>query len=387
MSSTSLGGIARDDRAGLAFVSRKEVQTLYAVAGPFLALAVIAVVCRALTLYMKRTRGQWDDWTMIFSIAPTASMAAFIYTQGKRIAYGPQGEEPIEWLHGIIFDAWMIQIFCITSLYAAKLSLCIRYLRIADNADDWFWRLSMATIMFMTAHYISSVVVWGAQCLPAAKYWDFTKPGRCIDVKAWNMSLNLITIATDAMVLALPIRPIWRLRMPTKQRLAIIGIFGLGSLSTIAGCLRFNYLYTFYAGPQDLGQVIILIEIWSFIEIALAIFCGCAPSFRTLLTALRSFIRGTAAWQRMSSPNSTETNTGTSHECSEPSKASLRASREPRFEMVQWGGQISINNRSQAGSCTSQRQIVEATDAGVLEADQATNHDSYQHSGHEKLDV
>ncbi|KAF2207046.1 hypothetical protein CERZMDRAFT_119154 [Cercospora zeae-maydis SCOH1-5] len=391
-SSLPLGDTVPDERTSLAFVSHQEVLALYAVAGAFLALAMMAVVCRTLTLYLKRTWGQWDDWTMIFSIAPAASMAAFMCVQGGRIAYGPLGEDPMKWLHRIIFDAWMIQISCLTALYAAKLSLCIRYLRIADNADDWFWRLSMVAIVFLTAHYVSSIIVWLTQCLPVAKFWDFTIPGKCVNINAWNMckqqAVNAISLATDAVVLLLPIRPIWKLRMPIKQRLAIIGIFGLGSLSTVAGCLRLNYLHQFYAGPNDLGQTIILIEIWSYIEITLGIFCGCAPSFRTLLISLRGYIRRTAAWKKMSSPNSTETDTATSRKCSEPSKeASLPTSREPRFEMVQWGGQVSTNNRGQTGSCTSQQRIMEALDTDVQEDDQPTHHDTYQHTGHDKLDV
>ncbi|PIA94120.1 hypothetical protein CB0940_08064 [Cercospora beticola] len=385
MSSPGETAVDGAESTGPTFVSRDEVRTLYAVAGAFLALALIAVVCRALALYTKRTWGKWDDWTMMFCIAPAASLAAFMCIQGKKVAHGPQDQDPFEWLQNILLATWIIQILTVTCFYVVKLSLCIRYLRIADNADDWFWRLSMLTIVFVTAHYISSVVVWGAQCLPAARYWNLSIPGRCIDLQTWTLSVNAVNLATDAVVLILPIRPIWKLRMPLKQRLAILSIFGLGSVSTVAGCFRFHYMYQFYKGPTDLGQTTLLIEVWAYIEISLGIFCGCAPSFRTLWTALRDRIGGTDAWQTMNSHTSSENSTGTSYGRSEKSKAAQRLSRETRFEMVQWGGQPSTSNSGQAASYSSQHSIMEATREGVQEDHQSVYRESNRHSNHDRI--
>ena len=90
-------------------------------------------------------------------------------------------------------------------------------------------------------------------------------------------AVGAFQLATDVLVLLLPIRTIWNLTMPVKTRLAILSIFLVGGVSTIAGCLRFYYSYRFWRGTSDPGGVTLAIEIWGFIEICLAMFCGCAP--------------------------------------------------------------------------------------------------------------
>ncbi|USW53299.1 hypothetical protein Slin15195_G066180 [Septoria linicola] len=270
------------------FVEHGQVITLYAINGVFLSLAVFAVTCRAIALYLKRSAGGWDDWTTFFCLAPTVALAALTSVQARGIYTGPgTGQTPFAWLQRILIETWVIQILTITSLYVFKLSICIRYLRIADNLYSCFWRFTMAMIALLTAHYISSFVVWGVQCVPAQRYWDPTVPGRCIRQSSWILSVNGVNLATDVMVLILPIYPVAKLRLPPKQRLAILAIFTVGGLSTIAGCLRFYHLYRFDRMIGNLGANTLDIEIWCFIEITLGMFCACMPAFRNLYTFLR----------------------------------------------------------------------------------------------------
>ncbi|PPJ54758.1 hypothetical protein CBER1_04018 [Cercospora berteroae] len=270
------------------FVEYDQVITLYSVCGVFLTLAVIAVACRAAVLVLKRNRGGWDDWTTFFCLAPTAALAAMTCVQANSIYKGPKPDQtPFAWLERILIDTWVIQILTITSLYVFKLSICIRYLRIANDLYDWFWRLTMAMIALLSAHYISSFVTWGVQCVPAQRYWNPSVPGTCIKQSAWILSVNGVNLATDVLVLVLPIYPVAKLRLPPKQRLAILAIFTVGGLSTIAGCLRFYHLYRFDRMIGSLGANTLDIEIWCFIEITLGMFCACMPAFRTLYTFCR----------------------------------------------------------------------------------------------------
>ncbi|USW52528.1 hypothetical protein Slin15195_G058470 [Septoria linicola] len=297
---SSPGELAADN--GPSFVTHEHVQTLYGVAGAFLALAVVAVVCRALALYTKRSWGRWDDWTMLFCILPTAALAAMMCEQGKKVYGGPGRGDPFLWLKQILIDTWVIQILTITSLYVFKLSICIRYLRIADDFNDRFWKLSMLMIAILSAHYVSSFVVWGMQCVPARRFWDPRVPGTCIDQSKWIISVNGVSLVTDVLVLILPVHPVLKLKMPVKQRLAILAIFTVGGLSTVAGCLRFYHLYQFNQGTSDLGGTTLDIEVWSYIEISLGIFCGCMPSkpaFRTLYTSFKSRRHSQDDWHVM----------------------------------------------------------------------------------------
>lgn len=44
------------------------------------------------------------------------------------------------------------------------------------------------------------------------------------------MKMGWLNAAIDFAILLLPVRIVWTLRLPTKQKLAVCGIFGLGLL-------------------------------------------------------------------------------------------------------------------------------------------------------------
>jgi hypothetical protein len=70
---------------------------------------------------------------------------------------------------------------------------------------------------------------------------------------------------------------------PTREKLALLGIFGLGILSTIASTVRLYYLKVairsadpFYAGLP--------LHIASIIEINIGILCACLPTLKPLIS-------------------------------------------------------------------------------------------------------
>lgn len=55
-------------------------------------------------------------------------------------------------------------------------------------------------------------------------------PGHCINAKASFIGNAIPNIITDACILALPMRPVWKLHAPLAQRLSVVMIFMLGAL-------------------------------------------------------------------------------------------------------------------------------------------------------------
>ena len=49
------------------------------------------------------------------------------------------------------------------------------------------------------------------------------------------------------LILSLPVYHVWKLQMPTKRKLCVIGIFLLGGLVTITGIIRLYYIQQTYA--------------------------------------------------------------------------------------------------------------------------------------------
>ena len=53
--------------------------------------------------------------------------------------------------------------------------------------------------------------------------------------------INLMTLSSGLIVL-LPIYKVQKLQLPLQRKLAVIGIFGLGTLVTIAGIIRLHFV-------------------------------------------------------------------------------------------------------------------------------------------------
>lgn len=64
-----------------------------------------------------------------------------------------------------------------------------------------------------------------------------------MDDGAIVFSASVINIFTDLLVTALPMPLIWSLKLPARQRLAVISIFALGIVVNVAGCVRTVYAW------------------------------------------------------------------------------------------------------------------------------------------------
>lgn len=80
---------------------------------------------------------------------------------------------------------------------------------------------------------------------PIKAYWDVspTYPYKCLNDGAIVFAASVINIFTDFLVTALPMPLIWSLKLPARQRLAVISIFGLGIIVNVAGSVRTVYVW------------------------------------------------------------------------------------------------------------------------------------------------
>ena len=81
--------------------------------------------------------------------------------------------------------------------------------------------------LWCLAHIITVIF----SCQPIPYFWDRTiKGGKCINENNFSYGTSAANILTDIAVLVLPIPWLWRLQMKTEKKVAIAGIFLLGSL-------------------------------------------------------------------------------------------------------------------------------------------------------------
>lgn len=118
------------------------------------------------------------------------------------------------------------------TLMLAKLAVLKFYTRIfSSGAPPWFvWGVRFNAV-YIVCWTISVVLETFLMCRPLAFNWDSTiEGGVCGDRNAIYVSAGATNMASDIMLLLLPIPCIWKLQMPVAQRLSLTFVFGLGFL-------------------------------------------------------------------------------------------------------------------------------------------------------------
>lgn len=74
------------------------------------------------------------------------------------------------------------------------------------------------------------IVVSIIPCRPQRRFWDLINtPGYCVNLTALALAGGVFNITTDLIILVLPVREVWKLNLPVRQKVALIVIFATGS--------------------------------------------------------------------------------------------------------------------------------------------------------------
>ncbi|EJT76903.1 hypothetical protein GGTG_06817 [Gaeumannomyces tritici R3-111a-1] len=117
------------------------------------------------------------------------------------------------------------------SITFSKLSILAFYTRFAGTAGKHhkvaIYTLAIIVLIYGTVTSFQFLF----DCQPIEKYWDFTiTDGKCIDWIPLMVFNGVMNSLTDAAILILPIWLLWRLRLPLRQRMGVMGVMMTGGL-------------------------------------------------------------------------------------------------------------------------------------------------------------
>ncbi|KAK2738040.1 hypothetical protein FQN57_007306 [Myotisia sp. PD_48] len=200
-------------------------------------------------------------------------------------------------------------VFLILSFAVVALRMFVRaHMRRSVSWDDWFMVTSMPFVVCITAStIISTQYGWGFHiwdvkpewqkpsrmsswftfaftmffaCIPLSHYWDSVKEINCMSESGRVLGATISNIVTDLIVLILPIPTLWKLYLPIRERLVLIGLMSLGLIACAASVVRAYYMYIVVALEYDVTWVGYNIWVWNAIEVNLAVICASVPVLR-----------------------------------------------------------------------------------------------------------
>lgn len=96
------------------------------------------------------------------------------------------------------------------------------------------------------------IIVWAIvfnfvflfMCDPIAQQWTIMRIGHCMDQILLLKCLIISNLVTDLLIVALPVRCVWRLQMRKTEKFAVLACFGLGLACVVISVARFVLIYT-----------------------------------------------------------------------------------------------------------------------------------------------
>lgn len=194
-----------------------------------------------------------------------------------------------------------------------KLSIVFLYRRIF--VGETFNAVSWGVVAIISAWSLSFFLATVCECKSTpSTAWSPNRKAQltqCVKTIRLLLAFAWSDVATDVLILSLPIPQVLKLQLPLKEKVALLGIFLLGVITVLAGIARLIFYYRAAAdhtGP-DVAINTAPTFYWSLVEASLAVVSACLPTIRPLFqgfspeSVIRS-IRSRISLQSMGSKNS-----------------------------------------------------------------------------------
>lgn len=161
-----------------------------------------------------------------------------------------------------------------------KLALLLFYFRIFSNPR---FKLAVYVVaIFVIARCPAVFFTDMFQCSPIAFAWDKSiKGGTCINTLAFFRYIAVPNVISDIALLVMPLPVIWQLHMTTRQKLALTGVFLLGSMGLIGGIIRMVEFFEINAFADPTWSAVPLLA-WTMVEVEAVLVAACLPPLRPL---------------------------------------------------------------------------------------------------------
>ncbi|KAH6956796.1 hypothetical protein DER45DRAFT_595518 [Fusarium avenaceum] len=259
--------------------TRQGEHEAYYIAGFGLAISFLFFMQRMYVKIFLAGGLQIDDFFLILSYILAVTTVAFCI---HMFAHGAGGvhawEIPIETVNIYIKDVYLSACIYVLCGSFAKLALLIFYLRLSPQR--WFkWAVWTAiTIICIYTVILFCLVLFA--CKPMAMNWDITvTDGVCINQTKTYIATAAVNIISDLFLFVLPLPMVFQLQLPAKQKIGLMGIFTIGSLTVITSIVRVSLLPSML-GNMDLTWTIAYPSIWIIVEANLIITCATMPTLR-----------------------------------------------------------------------------------------------------------
>ncbi|KAI1433479.1 hypothetical protein GGR50DRAFT_705393 [Xylaria sp. CBS 124048] len=274
--------------------------------GVNIALFVLAVVSVSLRCYVRlgitRSFGPDDYWMLATLASFTANTTIALLGAKHGLGRHIWNLSPRDLRLALKFT-YATEITYGLTMILAKISIALYLLRLTPI------RLQRHIIYLVTGLTcvagLTLTFIVAFQCKPPSRAWNMDAPGSCISTKAIRIATytySALAIVTDFTFTLLPLFLIWHLHMDKRTKVALVPVFSLALLASLAVVIRIPLIKDFT--ETDFLFATARFGLWSATEQGLAIMAGSLITLRPLARKLVEVLRLTisASSQPLSGP-------------------------------------------------------------------------------------
>ncbi|GKZ72195.1 hypothetical protein AnigIFM50267_008557 [Aspergillus niger] len=259
-----------------------------ALIGVSVAIAVVQIVVVVARFYTRRLQQlalALDDYLILLALIASLGQSALyiilvkLAGVGHHMEYVEETPEKLVILEKGLYANEILDFpFTVTP---AKISILVFYLRIFTTRS--FKNMAYIVGAIVLGHGLGILFAAIFQCWPIAHVWDTTiEGGSCFNQLAFYRYVSPPNILTDVLLLIMPLPYVWKLHTRKGQKLALTGVFLLGSLGTVASILRMTIFFQENA-TTDPTWTSTNLGIWTILEGGIIIIAACLPPIWPLI--------------------------------------------------------------------------------------------------------
>ncbi|KAK2045443.1 integral membrane protein [Colletotrichum somersetense] len=287
---------AAGDKVVIFPLERQAQVSLVAVSIAFVIIPTAMVILRLISRRIANRAMDGSDWFIVAACVFSNALQAVSIVSVVQCGVGLSNADVVpKYGSGPIIKFLKVlvvqQIIWAISLSLCKIAILFLYSKIFTTRA----MVMVARIMagFTAVWTVVTVLVAFFICRPLSDNWLLDLKNRnCGNQPAADGTMGVLNMITDIAVLVMPIPHLWKLRLETYKKVALIVTFSLGVFTCIVSALRLYYLANleYYDVIFNIPNALI----FSALEPAVGITLACIPLLRPLLGRSKYSPKGSA---------------------------------------------------------------------------------------------
>ncbi|KAG9236101.1 hypothetical protein BJ875DRAFT_246451 [Amylocarpus encephaloides] len=262
------------------------------VACVFTGLAVIATILRIMSKRLRKARLMVDDFLILTALALLfASLGIFASGLTSGLGRHLRDVQRNDFVK-ILKLTLPFRILYGLEMTLVKMAIITFYFRLFGSIRSF--RLSAYFVAILVLLCGATVILEVLLvCIPFSKNWNVEKQGTCMHTREMYVATGSVNIATDILLMGLPIPYILSMRIDLKRKLGIIAMFSLGVFNTAVSILRMRTLLM--NNPQDLTFGLARVYVWSILDPCVCLINADLPMIKTYFMLVAPKVFGSAS--------------------------------------------------------------------------------------------